>query len=126
MNWLRRIAKVGLIMLLPVLLMLFHNQLSNWHFHVLHNGMVVRHAHPYDRPEHAGSPVSDHSHSDSEFLHFGQLSNIASLVSFLLVALLFFAPKGSQPFGRYLNTSLVQQQLCNLPLLRAPPAAGIV
>lgn len=126
MDWLRRIARVGLIVLLPVLLMLFHNQLANWHYHVLQNGMVVKHAHPYNKPENAGSPIGNHKHSDSEFLHFGQFTDIASLTSFFILTLLFFREKGSQQLGEYFNAVLPQLQLRNLRLLRAPPALAII
>jgi len=126
MDWLRRIARVGLIVLLPVLLMLFHNQLANWHYHVLQNGMVVKHAHPYNKAENAGSPAGNHKHSDSEFLHFGQFTDIAYLIFFFILTLLFFREKGSKQLGEYVNTALAQLQLLNLRFLRAPPALAII
>lgn len=122
MNGCRSIAKVGLVVLIPVLLMLFYNQLANWHYHVLTNGMVVKHAHPYDKPDQTENPANNHKHSDSEFFFFYQFSDLASLLTFLLFAMLIFTARSHKSLYDYYNSCLHQQQLRNLRLLRAPPA----
>lgn len=79
--------KLAAFLVIPAMVLLFHNRVSNWHFHVLHNGIVVEHSHPYSDSKKDGTPFQNHQHSDSEFLMLAELSNaLTVLVVALMVA----------------------------------------
>ncbi|KOH43304.1 hypothetical protein [Sunxiuqinia dokdonensis] len=67
MMHLRKYIKLFILLLLPVYLVLLGNSMSNMHLHVLSNGMVVKHAHPFDREE---DSQEHHSHSDAETCYY--------------------------------------------------------
>lgn len=67
------------------MLLLFHNRVSNWHYHVLENGIVVEHSHPFNQAKKDGTPFQSHQHSESEFLMLAELSNVLTLLMFTLV-----------------------------------------
>ena len=125
MNKRHILSKAFLLALIPLTMLLFHNQLSNWHYHMLSNGMMVKHAHPYNKAENPGSPLSNHTHSDFEFLLFGQLSNI-SLILFFLLFTLFSAGIFSRKLliSKYPFPFLTQCYL-SLNFLRAPPCNSL-
>ncbi len=107
--------------LIPVIMLLFNNQISNWHYHLLSNGMLVKHAHPYNKSEKPTAPFSNHHHSDFEFFVLGQLSALSLILSFLLFALLIHASLNqAMLFERY-RLPYLQQQYLSLKFLRAPP-----
>ena len=64
MDRLRKNIKLILVLALPVYLMVLANSMMNMHVHVLSNGMVVRHAHPFDHEE---EEEHHHQHTDVEF-----------------------------------------------------------
>lgn len=121
MNKRHILSRVFLLALIPLIMLLFHNQLSNWHYHMLGNGMLVKHAHPYNKAENPGSPLSNHTHTDFEFLLLSQLSTISLIVVFLLFALFFAGThSGRLIISRYPFPFLKQCYL-SLHFLRAPP-----
>ncbi len=65
---------VGFV-LIPATLVLFQNQFSNRHAHILFNGEIVEHSHPFEKPSSDGSPAS-HNHDLLELIFFAQLSDI--------------------------------------------------
>ncbi len=67
MMHLRKYIKLFILLVLPVYLVLLGNSMSNMHLHVLSNGMVVKHAHPFDRE---ADSQNHHSHSDSETCYY--------------------------------------------------------
>jgi len=123
MNKLRIISRTLVLALIPVTMLLVHNQLSNWHYHVLPSGIIVKHAHPYNKADNNNSPFGKHKHSDFEFFILGQ---IAALSVILLIFLFFFADisRRNQDLipSRYLFP-FDQQQKLSLRFLRAPPAS---
>lgn len=80
MFWVRRRSVSRIV---SALLLLFYmsyyvgvSVFMHWH---IQDGVVIKHAHPFaglKTPEKA--PFQSHSHTDSEYLYFGQLSNIVS------------------------------------------------
>ena len=62
------------LFLIPSLLLLYQNQSSNKHTHILPNGEIIEHSHPYDKSESDGSPNS-HGHDALDFIFIGQLSD---------------------------------------------------
>jgi hypothetical protein len=105
--------KLAAFLVIPAMVLLFHNRVSNWHFHVLHNGMVVEHSHPYSDSKKDGTPYQNHPHSDSEFLMLAQLSNALTL---LVVALVVA--------GMLLETITRQTSLQHVIFLAGPRAAA--
>jgi hypothetical protein len=121
MNKIRIISKALLLALIPLTMLLFHNQLSNWHYHVLGNGIMVKHAHPYNKAENPGTPFSSHKHTDFEFFILGQLSALSLLLVVLFLTLLAVIDfSGKSIFYRF-QFPFLQQQILSLQFLRAPP-----
>jgi hypothetical protein len=57
------------ILLIFFTLALFYNNVLNRHFHRLPNGIVIEHAHPFQKGSETGStPFQKHNHSDIEYL----------------------------------------------------------
>ena len=109
---------IPLLLVLPIL-WLFHNRMANWHFHELSNGIVIEHAHPYEKSP--GTSSENHQHSAFEFLLLDLLFKavyfilvLASFYQFFLRKLLVFKELLIQQF-----VSLILQ---GIPSLRAPPS----
>jgi len=86
MTFKRKTGLLLALLLLPAFMFLMHNQVANWHYHLLPSGIPVKHAHPYNKAELPVKPFAGHSHTDLELLIFGQLSQ--TFTAFLLVLLL--------------------------------------
>lgn len=107
--------------LIPMVFALFYNQAANWHLHVLNNGLVVEHAHPYQEDQIPGTPYQQHQHSAFEYLALAQISNLVTLLV-VVAALLALSParkllRANLPSPRYF-----EQFQGSLSLLRAPPS----
>lgn len=77
--------KFTALLVIPAMVLLFHNRVSNWHYHVLHNGIVVEHSHPFSDSKKDSTPFQNHQHSESEFLMLAELSNALTLLVVALV-----------------------------------------
>ena len=82
--------------MLPAILWLFFNTTANRHIHVLSNGYVVSHAHPFHR-SHAGpdalplqgsSTLPSHEHSKNELM----LLSLFSEFMFTIITLIIIRP----------------------------------
>jgi hypothetical protein len=104
----RKINQLLLILALPGVLWLYFGQAAFWHYHVLENGIVIEHSHPFKNNPLPGTPFQNHQHSDFEYSVLTQLSNVFSLLVFLLVLgliplkpvmpnLTVYAPPATQP-----------------------------
>lgn len=110
------------IVLIVFTLGLFINNSVNWHYHLLPNGIIVEHAHPYKKaaPD-SGTPFEKHGHSELEFL-------ILDLIYYsgLVIVPAFFALQVyrlSKLNKKCLKPELLFYFVCaRLPLLRAPPS----
>ncbi|TVQ09949.1 MAG: hypothetical protein EA361_14760 [Bacteroidetes bacterium] len=89
MQTIRRIKKLVLLITLPLVMWLFFNQVAFWHYHILENGVVVEHAHPFKNSTLPGTPYQQHQHSDFEYSLLAQISSIIGLLVFLVVLGLF-------------------------------------
>ncbi len=89
MQAIRKIKKIALLITLPLVMWLFFNQVAFWHYHILENGVVVEHAHPFKNSTLPGTPYQQHQHSDFEYSLLAQLSIITGLLVLLLVLGLF-------------------------------------
>ncbi len=110
-----------LLLILPII-WLFYNRAANWHFHELPNGIVIEHAHVYNKSgDPAESPFENHTHTDFEYF----LLDIAfRAVLILLISVVFFLF-----FRSLLQIYTERKQLvylipihAGLPPLRAPPS----
>lgn len=125
MSNVRIISKTLLLAMIPITMLLFYNHLSNWHYHVMGNGIVVKHSHPYEKGENPGSPASGHKHTDFEFYIIGQLSALSILLVVLLLTFLAFINfPGRIVFHRFIFPFL-KQRVLSLQFLRAPPRISI-
>lgn len=125
MRKIRIIPKALLLALIPLTMLLFHNQLSNWHYHVLGNGIMVKHAHPFNKAENPGTPFSSHKHTDFEFFIIGQLSALSLLLVVLLLTLLAVIGFPIRKIFYSFELPFLQQQVLSLQFLRAPPQRSI-
>lgn len=71
-----------------MVLALYYNQVANWHLHLLNNGFVVEHAHPYRQDKVPDTPYQQHQHTGFEYQILAQVSFLPSL---LMVAAGFIA-----------------------------------
>lgn len=110
-------------MMIPTILYLYYNRSANWHFHILSDGRVVEHAHPFQNNQIPGTPFQEHHHSDLAFSILAQLSNITATPEFLmaLVALLLLLSfyRSIAPFRLFIPVIDL-----STGALRAPPAAA--
>ena len=91
MNQRRKIKQIIVLITLPFVLLLFFNQVAYWHYHILENGLVVEHAHPYKNNTIPDYPFQKHHHSDFEYTLLAQISQLAGiLIFFVLASYIFF------------------------------------
>jgi len=105
---------------IPLVLVLFFNQSTNKHYHVLPNGMVIEHAHPYKNSKTPGTPVQSHHHSDFDLLVLAQLSVVSTLFAILLV-LSFWGTSGRRLSPVSLPEFFTKEPGFPNHPLRAPP-----
>lgn len=87
----RKIARVIIPIFLVTVICYLTNATINQHYHKLSSGLVVKHAHPYDKDD-TGKPFQDHHHSSSELILLDQISNVffRIFLFFILLAPLLF------------------------------------
>lgn len=95
MELIKKYQKFILVILFPALCWLFFNAVYNRHFHELSSGIIISHAHPYDKTQDCSSPYASHSHTEDEFLLYDIISDTILFIllgGFLAVLLyeLFF------------------------------------
>ena len=111
---------LSLLMVLP-LFMVFFNNTVNRHQHILSDGMVIEHSHPFRSGCCENSdPVKRHQHSDWEFLYYAVTTDAPVVLFSLIVAPEVFRLQEAdlffqQPAEFYFRKSV------SLSLLRAPP-----
>lgn len=117
----RKLSKLILLLSLPAIMWLYYNQVANWHYHILGNGIVVEHAHPFSNKTASGTPFQQHNHSELEYFFLAQLSNILTLVVVVLGIAAFTVNIMPRPVKRPVLVSLVSPYPCWKPL-RGPPS----
>jgi len=116
----RNLYKIILLLTLPLVMWLFFNQVANWHLHVLDNGIVVEHAHPFKNNSLLGTPYQNHHHTDLEYSILSQISNITTII-LVLIALGFIYSKNF-PRGHFANQAIAYSSNCpGSYRLRGPP-----
>ena len=89
-NLQRHLSKNLFLLLLPAVMWLFLNASVNRHIHVLPEGCIISHAHPYERTPSGSIPSETHDHTKTELFLLSLVSNPASLVTILFFLGLFF------------------------------------
>jgi hypothetical protein len=120
MEWIRNKKKLLILLGMSLLIWLNYNQTANWHYHIMSNGAVVIHAHPYKSNTIPETPFQKHHHNNFEFLFLSLIFNTVPLLVALLLygllslyktgELLLFPAAGNRQQGFYLTL-----------LLRGPP-----
>lgn len=86
--YIRKKARIIIPIFLVIVICFLTNTTINQHFHKLSSGLIVKHAHPFNRGN-TGKPFQEHHHSSSELILLDQISNT---VFRIYLYLLFFAP----------------------------------
>lgn len=103
-----------------MVMFLFFNQVAFWHYHLLENGMVVEHSHPFKNNPNPGTPFQKHHHTDFEFTVLAQITNLASiLVVFLFLELIINS--SAAPVNNYYKTAIYRSSYLLTDRLRGPP-----
>ena len=108
---------VGLV-LIPVFILLGFNASYNWHYHIMPNGELVCHAHPYNHQSEESAPVQSHQHNNFELFLINTLSNSLFLIS-AIIALFFFLVKKEIAESRYYFTYFKKPEFSYIT--RGPP-----
>ncbi len=117
---LRKIGKFFLLVSIPAMLLLFYNQAAYWHYHILGDGTVVKHAHPYNSESKGTTPYQNHQHSDFELLALAQLSEVLTLLWMGLFIMGLSKAKSTGIFRRP-DAVFVPSPFLSIVSLRAPP-----
>jgi hypothetical protein len=124
MEWMRSKKKLLIMLCLSLLIWLNHNQMTNWHFHIMSNGTVVMHAHPYKSNTIPETPFQQHHHNNVEFLILSLIFNTIPL----LVALLVFSFLSKFKISKLYLFPAAENRLRGFYrtlLLRGPPGYSI-
>lgn len=108
--------KIVGILVLTLMLMLVFNRAIYFHSHVLKDGTVVQHAHPFPLQEQQNGEAQ-HEHSSIEFLFFAQI--MVFLIGFVM--LLMAALQNPHLRKIVEKNKFPSNSIYHLPLLRAPP-----
>ena len=76
------------LLLLPAMIWLFFNTTVNRHIHVLADGYVISHSHPFVKNQADLNPSKSHHHTEKELMLLGLFSEI----TFALITLLILRP----------------------------------
>ena len=75
MTGLRKISRILIPLFLVVVVCFLTNATLNQHYHKLSSGLVIKHAHPFNK-ESTGQPFQEHRHSSSDLILLDQASHI--------------------------------------------------
>lgn len=82
-------SRILLLALLPAMLWLFLNSTLNRHIHVLADGYIITHSHPFKKSQDGTSPLENHKHSKQELLLLALFCEIV----FYVLTFLFLKPR---------------------------------
>jgi len=116
----QQLYRILCLLALPLVMGLFYNQAANWHLHKLDNGIVIEHAHPFERSCNTNAPFQNHQHSSQDFIFLGMISNALTLlhIAFVVAAALLIV--GEKVTDRYVSRFATAPDF-SANLLRAPP-----
>ncbi len=120
MNQSRKIRQILAVFLLPLVMWLFFNQIAYRHYHLLDNGIVVEHAHPFKNNMQKDTPYQKHTHTDAEFFFLAQISASTFLLVFFFAFLGLLRPD-SQLILSFFRPVHFYQITLSSNRLRGPP-----
>ncbi len=82
------------LLFLPALIWLFTNATINSHTHILHNGIKVSHAHPYDKNKSEPYQYPGHNHTKDELILLDLIGHPLIILTFAAVT--FVSSYGSK------------------------------
>ncbi len=85
----RKIKEVVLAVCMICILGLTYNAFANSHVHILSNGFVINHAHPFSDTADTNSPDPVNNHSDSEYIFLDQI-NLQYIMPILFILAFIF------------------------------------
>ncbi len=113
----KRYKLTVITILLPAILFLMWNSIVNLHSHHLANGVVISHAHPYNKlPD-----TQQHNHNNKEFFFLQQITSFLFCFFTVLVIIVLATPKIE--VIRQLKLLKHGEILCFLYSNRAPPCS---
>lgn len=114
------LSKAFIALSISAVLLLFYNDAANWHYHLLQDGTLIRHAHPYTPNPDDHGPFRNHKHSQNDFIFFAQFSLISVLTALLLV---LATPLYTSIIAKITTGNKVFPLgvVAGMPSLRAPP-----
>ncbi len=108
-----------ILMIFPVCFVMFNNAAYK-HQHILSDGQVIEHAHPFQPCSSNGGDGSGHQHTKSEILLYSIISDSPVIVMLMPLFLAVFRFRESD-----LKISVPRKDFSNAPVLfkplRAPP-----
>lgn len=110
---------IFLLMIFPLCLVLFNNT-ANRHQHLLPDGIVIEHAHPFQSYCTGSDKEKEHQHTDRELLLYTILTDSPVLVSSTDLSTDVFRFKEPDHIVLQPEKSLIKKPV-SLSLLRAPP-----
>ena len=120
MNRAKNIKRLSLAWVLVAIFLgtLFNNAFF-FHSHILSNGVVISHAHPFTEKTDSSAPFKSHKHTKYELVLINMVNNALFLLSFFLIAFSIFAIKSILFVIKQIGVP--QTPLYIFPLGRAPP-----
>ena len=90
MNNYRALSKIIILVVSPAILLLFFNSSWNTHKHILANGQIIEHAHPF-KAKNSSTPYQNHQHTSYEqfFISFANKQFSTVLFSAVLITIFF-------------------------------------
>ena len=86
MSIIKTTGKALIPFFIAILACFIANSSLNWHFHKLPTGIVVEHAHPYQKSK-SGVPFQNHNHNSFEFFFLSQIS--IAVFTFTILVFIF-------------------------------------
>jgi hypothetical protein len=74
-----------ILLLLPAVVWLFFNTTVNRHIHILSNGYVISHSHPFVKKQADSNPSKMHQHTEKELLLLSLFSDPVVVIISLLI-----------------------------------------
>jgi hypothetical protein len=85
---LRNLSRFLILLLTPAVAWLFINATVNRHSHLLLDGYIISHAHPYDKTPAEPGPLASHHHSGKELFLLSLISDPAATTTILFILIL--------------------------------------
>jgi hypothetical protein len=112
------------VSLLAFLLLTLNNTLY-FHVHLLSDGSIIEHAHPFNKHHESSKPCASHEHSSIEFIFLtGVFQASQIMLFFILLCLVLY--KNSQQLFKHDIIHLICCKYDLENLLRGPPKVKLV